>query len=239
MRLYTFGTGPASGWPAYGKFTTKKRRPSTYGLDCGTKLLLDAGSVEAVMDSVGVFSKIDAVLLSHAHNDHWAGLNNLRWGPTTPLYLTRETLTHPYFKEIADKPFSLKPMEVNFFEQFKVGEAKIVPFPLNHLEGTSGFLVECGATVAYALDTNGLPPRTFEYLKGKVDYLIIDSALPPEETGAHNTYVKALEIGKDLGVKKLFAVHLLPMVNERDIIKKAEEIGVDVVVPDDNESFSL
>lgn len=239
MRFHTFGTGPASGWPAYGYPTSKRRRPSTYGIDCGAKVLLDAGSVEAVMDAVTRFGTIDTVLLSHAHNDHWAGLNNLRWGPPTPIYLTRETLLHPYFKEIADKPFSLRPVEIEFFKEIKIGEMRVVPFPLNHIEGTSGFLIECGTTLAYALDTNGLPEKSLEYLKGKVEYLVIDSALPVGESGLHNTYLDALRIGKELNVKKVFATHLLPIVKEDEVSRAAEELGVDVVIPDDNQEFKL
>ncbi len=240
MKFIAFGTGPASGWPSYGQITQKRRRPSTYAISCkSTNLLLDAGSVEAVMDAVIKLKKIDAVLLSHAHNDHWAGLNNLRWGPPTPVYLSEETLNHPYFKEIADKPFSLQLRTVEPFTSFEVGNAKVTPFPLNHIEGTLGYLVECGnVRLAYALDTKWLPEESIDFLRGKVDYLVVDSALPIGETGLHNTYEEALLLGKELGAK-VFAVHLLPSVTEREVVEKGKELGVSVIIPEDNQEFDL
>ncbi|UXD22177.1 hypothetical protein IPA_02360 [Ignicoccus pacificus DSM 13166] len=245
MKVLFLGTGPASGWPSYGYPKEKRRRPSTYAIQCGeTFLFLDTGSVEAVMDGIKMMAesgieRVSGVLLSHAHNDHWAGLNNLRWGPRTKVFLTEDTLYHPYFKEIADKPFSLDLTPIEFFEEFEVGKVKVTPFPLNHIPGTSGFLVECnGRRIAYALDTKGLPKESMEFLKGKVDLLIIDSALPIGETGLHNTYEEALLIGKEIEAK-VAAVHLLPMVREEEVLRKAKEIGVEAAVPDDLSIYEI
>ena len=238
MRVKFLGTGPASGWPAYGYPKEKRRRPSTYLVECGgTRVFLDAGSWEAVAEGAG--ERVDAVLLSHAHVDHWAGLNFLRWGPELPVYSSKETFEHPYFKEISDKPFSLKLTPVEHFKSFEVGSLRVTPFPLNHVIPATGFLVECGKTLAYALDTRWLPEESLRFLKGKVDYLIIDAALPKGGQGGHNSYDMALELALELGVKEVFAVHLLPSVTEAEVLEEAERLGAKASVPDDGEEREL
>ena len=240
MRAFFLGTGPASGWPAYGKRTRKRRRPSTYAFQChGTNFFVDVGSWEAALEGSEVLGRVDAVFLSHAHVDHWGGINFFRWGPELPTYSARETFEHPYFKEIKDAPFSLALQEVRPFEEVEVGKAKVTPFPLSHSVPAVGYLIECGVRVAYALDTKWLPQESLEFLKGSVDYLIVDSALPKGEKGAHNTYSEALALGKELGAKVVFAVHLLPSVKEEEVLEEGEALGVKVVVPDDSSSFEL
>ncbi len=241
MRFYAFGTGPASGWPAYGHPTKKRRRPSTYAVECsGFKVLLDVGSIEAAADAAERLGEVHAILLSHPHADHWAGINFFRWGPKLPTYSIKETFEHPYFKEIYDKPFSLVLTPVKFFESFDIGEMKVTPFPLNHTVPATGFLIECeGKSLAYALDTRGLPKDSLEFLRGRTDYLVIDSALPKGDEGGHNSFDMALMIGAEIGAKKVFAVHLLPSVREEEVLKEAERLGVDAVVPDDRDSFDL
>jgi len=241
VRLLFLGTGPASGWPAYGYEKEKRRRPSTYALECGeTKLFMDVGSWEAVADGVEIMKRVDAVLLSHAHVDHWGGVNFLRWGPELPTFSIQETFDHPYFKEIRDKPFSLKLVPVKPFETFRVGEVKVTPFPLRHVIPATGFLVECeDKSLAYALDTRWLPEESFEFLKGRADYLIVDAALPRGGEGGHNSYDMALKLGLELGVKEVFAVHLLPSVTEDEVLEEAERLGVKASVPDDGETRDL
>jgi len=240
LRAHFLGTGPASGWPAYGKETEKRRRPSTYAFECGeAKFFIDVGSWEAALEGAKRLGNVDFILISHAHVDHWGGLNFFRWGPEMPTFSIKETFEHPYFREIKDAPFSLKLLEVRPFETFEIKGVKITPFPLNHSIPASGFLVECGSKLAYALDTKWLPQESLELLKGSVDYLIVDAALPKGEEGAHNTYEEALRLGKEIGAKVVFAVHLLPSVREAEVLAEGEALGVKVEVPDDGDSFEL
>ncbi len=242
MKLHTLGTGPASGWPSYGSEKRKVRRPSTYLVECnGDAVFLDTGSIEAVIEGVRRVKEIRAVLLSHAHADHWSGINNLRWGPQTPVFLSKETLEHRYFSEIREAPFSLELTPVRVFEEVEVGEFKVTPFPLLHIEGTIGFLVRCkDSSLAYALDTKGLPKESLKFLVSNgVDYLVIDSSLRPGEEGNHNNYLEAIKLAKEIGARVTFLVHLLPHLEENEVVEAANNEGVLVKIPEDGEVFHL
>ncbi|ALU12090.1 hypothetical protein EYM_00065 [Ignicoccus islandicus DSM 13165] len=218
------------------------RRPSTYLVECGNDaIFIDTGSIEAVIEGIRRVRKVSTVLISHAHLDHWSGINNLRWGPKVPVYLTKETLEHRYFSEIREAPFSLVLNTVEPFREFEVGNVKITPFPLLHIEGTVGFLIKChDVNLAYALDTKGLPKETINFLvENETKYLIIDSSLRPGEDGNHNSYLDAITIAKEIGAQLTFLVHLLPHLTENEIIEAANNYGVLIRIPDDGETFQL
>ena len=229
--LMTSGTGPASGW------IKPRRRPSTYALKEGERvILLDAGSPEAVMDIIEAFGKPECALISHAHLDHWSGINVLRWiGLKT--YSHESTFSHPYFKEIADAPFELELNAIEYFKPVEVCGFSVTAFPLKHSVPTTGFLIN--EKVAYLLDTKGLPEETFKFLKDRVEYVIVDSALPDGIEGPHNTFKEAVDLSLDLGVKKAFLVHLLPTLNVEEVLDYAEKKGLDAEVPYDGQTFKL
>lgn len=229
--LLTSGTGPASGW------LRPRRRPSTYALKDGNNtILLDAGSPEAVMDVIEIFGRPKCALISHAHADHWSGLNVLRW-KGLKVYSHEDTFAHPYFKEIVDAPFDLELNAIEYFKPINVCGFEVVAFPLKHSIPTAGFLIN--GKVAYLLDTKGLPEETFKYLKGRVEYIIVDSALPEGVKGPHNSFKEAVDLSLDLEVKKAFLVHLLPMIDMDEVLDYAESKGLDAVIPYDGHTYKV
>lgn len=228
----TAGTGPASGW------LKPRRRPSTYALKGKSTMLLDAGSIEAVMDVIDTFGRPGCALISHAHLDHWSGLNALRWQGLN-VYSHKSTFEHPYFKEIYDAPFDLNLISMEYFKTYEICDLNVTPFPLMHSIPATGFLIEGEKTLAYLLDTKGLPEKSLSLLKDSVDYAIIDSALPKDFDGPHNTYEKAVDLALELGVEKAFLVHLLPMLNVEEVLELSERKGLKAEVPYDGQTFLL
>ena len=233
MKVYFLGTGPASGWPGYLGNKAKKRRPSTYLLVCGrTKLFMDVGCLEAAREGVERVGRIDAILISHGHPDHWIGLNFFRWAPEEVRVHLGKGADSDALKHIVESPYSLS---FNFhepFRPFKVGDVEISFVPLNHIKYTYGFLISCeGKKLAYLLDTKGLPEETLRAVKG-VDYVILDASCPDElKCEAHNTVSEAKALAEEIGAKMTFMVHLFPMIDER--------VYEDYEVPDDGDVYVL
>ncbi len=233
MKIYFLGTGPASGWPGYLGSKRKRRRPSTYLLVCGsTKIFMDVGSLEAAHEGVERVGRIDAILISHGHPDHWVGLNYFRWAPEkvkVHLGVGADSDTLSY---IVESPYSLDFTFHDPFKSFRIGEVAVSFVPLNHIKYTYGFLIECeGKRLAYLLDTKGLPRETLDVVRG-VDYVLLDASCPDELGCAmHNTVSEAKRLAEEIGAKMTFMVHLLPMLDEK--VYEGYE------VPDDGDVYVL
>lgn len=191
MKLRFQGTGDARQVPVYGcdckscylarVDKTKRRGPSSLLLETdSTTLLLDAGQSDLTEKFPP--GTLDAILLTHYHMDHVAGLFHLRWGVNTSI-----PVWGPNDKQGCDDLFK-HPGILDFqpplkdFNMISFGSLNVTPVPLNHSKPCLGYCVEQeGVKFAYLTDTIGLPDKTRDFLaEWKADVLIIDCTHPPQ-----------------------------------------------------------
>lgn len=231
MIVNLLGTGGSEGIPNYlckcrscqeaRRFAFARRNPTSVLVvsEGGTVVLIDVGfDVTPHIDA-----KIDAILLTHWHHDHIAGLFRLRWSAEKiMLHAPRGNAND----EILKTPKSLR---LNLHERppaLKIGDLTVQGFPLNHSVQTFGYLIEdSGGLLAIVFDTKGLPEESFELLRrAKPNVALIDATFPPGvNDSSHNNLDEAIEIGEEfaeLTVLTHIAHHNLPFREAAKYVRK-------------------
>ena len=219
MLVVLLGTGASSGIPApkcnCPTCSEARRLPVARRRNTAVLVVIDGQKailVDAGFDVMPYVSELElkAVLITHWHQDHFAGLYRLRWipgcEPKLPVYGPS-----PPEPEIADKPLGLELKDVRSFKAFEIAGVRITPLPLRHSIQTYGYLLEHdGDRVAFLFDTKGLPDETAAYLKRlDLKLAIIDSNFPPgHDVGDHNNVDEAIRIGKELDAHLTILTHI-------------------------------
>ncbi len=142
--------------------------------DNKTCILIDCGlrkrDIKPYLNSVGLsLGDIDAVLVTHSHNDHVYGLKYLIKEGNIPVYSTAGVLG----QLSGGFNFSagvMKPFEVN-----KIGTIALLPFRLSHDVETVGYIIGSGGQrMGVITDTGFVPENCLKAFK-TLDYLYIES----------------------------------------------------------------
>ncbi|NOK59557.1 MAG: MBL fold metallo-hydrolase [Chloroflexi bacterium AL-W] len=226
MRLTFLGTGTSTGVPVIGCMCdvctssnprNKRLRTSALLEVAGLTILIDAGpDLRQQALAVGM-SHLDAVLITHTHADHIAGLDdirplNFRQKAAIPLYGTRPTLydiqkrfdyAFANLSEGSTRP-SLELTEINPTEPFMIGSVTIRPLPIQH--GTWAITGYQIGRLGYVTDANVIPPESQEHLRN-LDVLVLN-ALRAEPHPTHFSIAEAVDIITNLNPRRAFLVHM-------------------------------
>lgn len=224
MRLTILGSGTSMGVPVIGcdcavctsdDPRNQRLRTSALLQHDDTTILIDAGPDLRTQVLRQRVSRLDAVLLTHAHADHIGGIDDLR--PFTmrerrnlPIYgddWTLQRVQHMFDYAFDPAPsLSTRPqLEVRPLSgSFTVGGLEITPFRVMHGQhAITGY--RCGA-LAYITDASSLPLETMRLLTG-LDVLVIN-ALRFTPHPLHLTVEQALAIVDELRPRQAYFVHI-------------------------------
>ncbi|MEM8533528.1 MAG: MBL fold metallo-hydrolase [Chloroflexota bacterium] len=226
MRLTFLGTGTSTGVPVIGctcgictspNPRNKRLRTSALLEVAGLTILIDAGpDLRQQALTVGM-SHLDAVLITHTHADHIAGLDDIRplnfkQKGAIPLYGTRSTLNDiqkrfdyafANLSEGSTRP-SLELTEINSNEPFTIGSVTIRPLLIQH--GTWAITGYQVGRLGYITDANVIPPESREYLRN-LDVLVLN-ALCADPHPTHFSIAEAVEVVADLSPQQALLVHM-------------------------------
>ena len=139
---------------------------ATLVYDEGRLLLIDMGicqrDLKEAVNSLGKnLIDIEAMLLTHEHSDHTAGIKYLE--PLT-IYCTKGTYDAPNVEEI------------NPYEKFKIGHLEITPVSTSHdVNNPLGFVIKNKTEkLVYLTDSGKIPAKTLLKLKN-ADYYVFES----------------------------------------------------------------
>ena len=236
MKIKFLGTGTSHGVPVVGCLCptcsstdprNKRYRSSIWVSKPGSSIVVDTSAEFRLRCLEYSIKRIDAILLTHAHADHIAGLDDIRIYNDTqsmdiPLFCDASTARdikqrYSYFFEKTQEGGG-KPRviigEITHFRDFKAAGFDITPVPLKHGELTiTGFIID--KSFAYLTDCSEIPGETFARLKG-IDTLVLDALrLTPHPT--HFSLEQAIEAARRTGAKNTYFTHIAHAIEHEKV----------------------
>jgi phosphoribosyl 1,2-cyclic phosphate phosphodiesterase len=225
MKFKFLGTGTSQGIPVIGchcevctSTDFRNRRFRSSGLittDAGKKILIDCGPDFRMQMLENKEDRIDAVLLTHEHNDHVIGLDDLR-----PLiFRNKKDMALYSNKRVGDEvryrfPYAFTAEKYpgvpsfelhEIFDAFSLFDTQIIPIEVMHYKILIfGFKFK---NFAYITDASFISEIEKEKLKG-LDYLILNCIRKEDLHPAHFILPQVLELFNELKPKKLFLTHV-------------------------------
>ncbi len=182
--------------------------------DC--KIIIDTGPDLRQQLLLHSIDDLDAILITHEHNDHTAGLDdvrpiNFKHQKTLPLFSTKRVLDNieKRFSYIFDtNPYPGAPRielkAVKPFQQFYIKNTEVLPIEYDHGPiKIIGFRIN---DMAYLTDVSFLGKIAMSNLK-KLKVLII-SALQIDKHYAHLSLSEAIEVSKVINADQTYLMHI-------------------------------
>ncbi len=220
-------------------------------------IVVDAGKsfYEACMQWFPKFgvSTLDAVVLTHAHADASAGLDDLRdWTMSTrtsmPLFVRSEDLpilskTHFYLLDPSIKMSgggvaSVEVVETDN-EPFDVHGVRFVPLPVEHGHGftTNGYRI---GDVCYIPDVSAIPESTQELMAG-CQVLVLDALRRGRTHGSHFTLEEAVDFARQLRPPRTLLTDMAHDLDHEqtnaELARLKDSEGLDIQLAHDGLSF--
>ena len=169
-------------------------------LSCGeTHLLIDAGisclRLQKGLAEMGVpLEDLSAVLITHAHNDHTAGLATLLKRCAAPILCSEETARQLCYR-MAGLEGRLRPFPLG--GQTEMGDCLITSVPTSHdIPGSTGFRFDWGScSLGYLTDTGVIPSQAECLLGTDILFLEANHDVETLRSGPYPYYLKARVLG--------------------------------------------
>jgi len=224
LKVTFLGTGTSQGVPVIGcscevccslDYRDKRLRSSVHLDIDGQSMVIDTGPDFRQQMLRENISKLDAVILTHAHRDHTAGLDDVRaynflQSMNMPVYGTTETLNQ-IMTDFAyifgpDNYPGLPRLDLRTITEntFTINNISITPLPILHLKlPVLGFRV---GDFSYITDANFIPDATYEKLKDTK--VLVINALQREHHISHFNLNEAIDIVKKINPGKAYFTHI-------------------------------
>ena len=224
MKVTFLGSGTSQGVPVIGctcevctslDFRDKRLRSSIHVEVANQSIVVDTGPDFRQQMLRERVKRVDAILFTHAHRDHTAGLDDVRaynfmQKIDMPVYGTQPVLdqlkieyayafvkdSYPGIPRLLFHPIDN--------QTFAVNGVNVIPLPVMHLKlPILGFRFE---NFSYITDANFIPDETFEKLKGTE--ILVLNALQRDSHISHFNLKEALQMVEKIKPKKAFFTHI-------------------------------
>lgn len=224
MEITFLGTGTSTGVPVIGCRCSvccsedkrdRRFRASLYVKTDDAAIVIDAGPDFRTQMLDNKIEILDAVLITHPHKDHLAGLDDTKpftWinGKAFPIYGDKNSINavktefsyaFEKFRYPGTPDFDIHEIEK---EPFTINFTEIIPIPVLHYKlPVLGYRIK---NMAYITDANAIPKNSLNLLKN-LDILIIN-ALRKEPHIAHFSLNEALQMIETIAPQKTFLTHV-------------------------------
>lgn len=224
MKITFLGTGTSQGVPVIGctcevcrslDFRDKRFRSAVHIEVDGLSLVIDTGPDFRQQMLRENIKQLDAVLFTHAHRDHTAGLDDVRaynflqnmdmpaYGSQAVLHQLRSDYSYIFVKESYPGLPRLKLFEISE-TPFSINATHITPLPVKHLHlPVFGFRIN---NFSYITDANYISDETVERLKGTE--ILVLNALQKEKHVSHFNLEEALQEVARIKPAKAYFTHI-------------------------------
>ena len=224
MKVKILGTGTSQGVPVIACNCPVCQSTDPNDTRLRTAALVEVDGVTIVIDAGPDFRQqmlrekvkdIDAILITHEHRDHIAGLDDVRafnFMNQKPVDIyaedrVQEAIKSDFAYSFGDKKYPGSP-QINLHdlttEPFEIKGVKIIPIRAFHYKlPVFGFRI---GDFSYLTDLNYISEEEKKKLHG-TKYLVID-ALRKQKHISHYSLSEALEIIKELSPKRAYLTHI-------------------------------
>ncbi len=236
MKVTFLGTGTSQGVPIIGcscevccsmDYRDKRLRSSVHIQVSGKSFVIDTGPDFRQQMLREQINKLDAVLYTHGHKDHIAGLDDVR------AYNYLDNMDMPIY---GNEPV-LKQLQVEFHyafgqlrypgtpqiqlneikeEEFEVSGVRFIPLPVLHFKlPVLGFRVN---DFCYITDANHIPDATYKKMLGTK--VLVLNALQREKHISHFNLSEALDVASKVGAEQTYFIHISHKLGRHKQIEK-------------------
>ena len=254
MKVYFLGTGTSQGIPVIGSnhpvclssnSKDKRLRVSVWISWQNNSLIIDCGPDFRQQMLASNCQKVDAILFTHEHADHTAGIDDIRpfnfKQGEIPIYAHQRVIDNlrsrfEYVFETVNKypgAPSVATHEVVNNESFLIGGKKIIP--INAMHGNLqvfGYRID---DFAYLTDVKTIEKTEINKLKN-LDVLVIN-ALREEPHDTHFNLKEALDFVTLVKPKKTYLTHISHILGYHEEVQK--ELPENVFLAYDNLEITL
>lgn len=224
MTVTFLGTGTSQGIPVIGcgctvcrslDFRDKRLRTSIHISVDGKSLVVDSGPDFRQQMLRENISTLDAILYTHEHKDHTAGLDdirpfNFRQKKDMPVYGRKQVIDQlkiEYAYAFKEKKYPGVPEIVTNVienEPFNINGTSIEPIEVFHYKlPVFGFRIK---DFTYVTDASSINPA--EMAKMRNSKVLVLNALQKEDHISHFTLNEALEVIRELKPEKAYLIHI-------------------------------
>jgi phosphoribosyl 1,2-cyclic phosphate phosphodiesterase len=242
IKITFLGTGTSSGVPMIGcdcevcSSTDKKDkrlRSSIMVSSANTTLVVDTGPdfrYQMLRENV---KKLDAVIFTHPHKDHIAGLDDIRafnYLTRRPMEvyadsLTEEALRRDFYYAFSDTRYpGIPELNLNTIttEPFMAGDIPVMPIPVWHLKmPVMGFRF---GKFTYITDANRIEESEKEKIRGSE--VLVLNALRREKHISHFNLEEAVAMVQELKVPRAYFTHISHQLGLHEVVEKELPPGI-------------
>lgn len=253
MKITFLGTGTSQGIPVIGCGCAVCHSSDARDRRLRVSVLIEVNDTTIVIDSGPDFRyqmlrqkvmDLDAILFTHEHKDHVAGLDDIRpfnyiLKKHIDIYATtrvQEALKKEFSYIFADIKYhgipQIKLFTVNDVP-FDVGGIKVTPIEVMHYKlPVTGYRIK---DFTYITDAKTVAEASFEKIKGTK--ILVINALQKQEHISHFTFDEAIAFAKKVGAAQTFFTHMSHNLGLHSEVEK--ELPNNIKLAYDGLSFEL
>ena len=224
LKITFLGTGTSSGVPMIGCDCEVCHSPDRKDNRLRSSILVESAQTSIVVDTGPDFryqmlrakvKKIDAVIYTHPHKDHMAGLDDIRaynffTRKAMKIYadsLTEEALRRDFYYAFTDTKYPGIPeldMHTIDMDKFMVGDIPVIPVQVWHMKmPVLGFRF---GDFTYITDANRIEEHEKDKIRGSK--IMVLNALRLKKHISHFSLEEAIDLVRELKIPEAYFTHI-------------------------------
>jgi phosphoribosyl 1,2-cyclic phosphate phosphodiesterase len=253
LDITILGSGTSTGVPLIGCNCEVCTSTSPKNKRLRTSIKISSPTTTVIIDTTPDFryqmlrthtTKIDAVVFTHPHRDHYAGLDDIRpfnYFSQKSIAIYANVLTQVaikrdfYYAFEKDKEEGLPEMILHTIDKdaFTIGDIPFIPIHVMHRAmPVLGFRI---GDFSYITDANFIPETEMEKIKGSKVFIL--NALRKQTHPTHYNLEQALEVVAALDIPKVYFIHFSHQIGLHDEVEASLPKGIHLAY--DGMQFSI